>query len=49
MLVAALCRVPRPRHFIAGTQQRLVPSAFAEICMFFHLINSVYIQLIFAY
>lgn len=49
--LASSCSVPHPvaqaLHY--QCRQRPVPSVLAEICMFFHLINSAYIQLIFAY
>lgn len=49
-LAERLRAVPGPRHLITdAAAAEPVPSAFAEICMFFHLINSVYIQLISAY
>lgn len=49
LLVAALRLVPWPSHFITDASAEAVPSVLAEMCVFFHLINSVYIQLIFAY
>lgn len=49
LVVAALRLVPWPSHFITDASAEAVPSVLAEICMLFHLINSVYIQLIFAY
>ena len=49
LVVAAPRLVPWPSHFITDASAEAVPSVLAEICMLFHPINSVYIQLIFAY